>query len=176
MTDPSNASTTESGNHAPDFETREVDLQQRLAFLDLTDTDAQRLRELVPKLRSSKTRIVENIFEYLMGFEETADMLQEPAQLARLKQFVSEYLISMLEARWDKKYLQSRQRAGQAHAESGVTPEYFLGTYYQFILHSFRILAGEFGDEVEVFVEQILPLRLSRSLRRSPWPKRPRTL
>ena len=109
------------------------DLERRLAFLNLGDEDARRLREQLPVFRQLADEYVSAFYAHLLAHEETARFLREPELVERLKQLQREHFASMFEARWDEDYAERRQRVGDAHARRGVEPQFFLGAYNQFL-------------------------------------------
>ncbi|MCH8045983.1 MAG: hypothetical protein IID44_19895 [Planctomycetes bacterium] len=145
-------------NGKPRVDDHQVDLDTWLAFLEMTDADAKKLRQLAPKFRSYAEPFVEAFYKHLLSFEETAGFLSDPQQVTRLKTLQKEHLESMFAAEWDEDYLNQRRKVGKAHADNGIEPHLFLGGYNQYIQHSFRYLAEEGSPEVQQFFQQIVPL------------------
>jgi len=141
MTEPETAygAQNEPAPHPP--ETR--DLQRRLAYLDLTEEDHQRLRALSALLKRWAPAFVEQFYEHLFAFEETAAFLRDPALVARLKLAQQSHLESMLEADWDEAYVARRHHVGDVHAQVGINPQMFLGAYNQYLQFCLRKLATD---------------------------------
>lgn len=135
-----------------------VNLQSRMAFLGLEPEDARALRALGPVFEQFAGKFVTAFYEHLFSFEPTAEFLQDPQRLARLKKLQRDYFDSLLQAQWDDDYAAGRQRIGQTHADVGLPPEYFLGAYNLYIQHFFRGYAAQQDESVQRFVEQVLPL------------------
>ena len=146
------------GNGKPRLDDRQVDLHTWLAFLEMTDADAEQLRQLAPKFRGYADRFVDAFYKHLFSFEETARFLSDPEQVTRLKTLQKEHFESMFAAQWDEDYLNQRRKLGETHAHVGIEPHLFLGGYNQYIQHSFRYLAEEGSPEVQEFFQQIAPL------------------
>ena len=135
----------------------ENDLARRLAFLELGDDDARRLRELGPQFSAGAEEFVEQFYRHLLAFDETARFLQTPELVQRLKHLQREHLESLFEGRWDAEFLYRRRRVGQAHAESTIEPLFFLGAYYQFVRYFITgIVARNEGDDADERTEQLL--------------------
>src|SRR5258707_927397 len=93
------------------------EMARRLAFLDLTDSDRQRTRKLVPLYDRYSDDFVEEFYRHLLQFEETAKFLSDPQLVARLKLAQREHLKLMLEADWSEQYLNERRHVGRMHAD-----------------------------------------------------------
>lgn len=134
-----------------------TELDERLAFLEIDESDRARLRELAPLLNSRADAFVETFYRHLFAFEETARFLRDPALVARLKQAQREHLESMLAAEWDEEYVSRRYRVGDAHAQAGISPTIFLGAYNQYLQFCLRELSAQ-RDGPEL-AEQMLSLQ-----------------
>src|SRR6266700_749554 len=99
------------------------DLAQRLAFLELSEADVERLHELKRIYHGHVDQLVETFYQHLFSFEETARLLRDPALVARLKQAQQAHFESMFDAVWNEEYVVRRRRVGDAHALIGVKPQ-----------------------------------------------------
>jgi len=123
-------------------------LENYLAFLKLTEADSARLHELRPLFRSSANLFADTFYAHLLSFEETARFLQDPQTVKQLKELQKLHWESLLEANWDKEFIERRKSVGRTHAERGIEPLFFLGSHFQFIehlLHQFE--AGNFEQD-----------------------------
>lgn len=121
-------------------------LLDRLAYLNLTEADAQRLRGLLDPFERSAEAMVEAFYAHLFRFPNSARFLADPALVERLKQLQREHFQSLFTAHWDEAYAQRRRQVGLTHADMGIDPEMFLGAYNQYVQHCFaRFLAGQPG-------------------------------
>ena len=136
----------------------DVDLKGRLAFLELTEADAQRLRETAPLFEEFADRFVDEFYNHLLRFQETARLLEDPERLMRLKAAQRAHLQSLWEANWSDAYVADRHRIGQAHAEVGLDPQWFLGAYNQYAQHCLRHLVEEAGSDAQHITDRLLPL------------------
>jgi signal transduction histidine kinase len=133
-------------------------LAQRLAFLQMTAEDRQRLRSLAPRLNASSDAFVEQFYRHLFSFRETARFLEDPELVARLKRMQQAHLQSMLEDDVDDDYIAQRRRVGDIHAHVGISPQIFLGAYNQYLQYGLRQLATTPDLAISEFVEQVLSL------------------
>ena len=133
-------------------------LDQQLAFLQLAKADQQRLRSLQPSFAKFSLEFVESFYEHLFEFDETARLLGDSDTVARLKQLQLAHLETMLDAEWDESYVERRHRVGQAHADRGLEPEFFLGAYNQYIQFCFRQYGEQQGFASAAGFEELLSL------------------
>lgn len=140
----------------PDVEARSLDM--RLAYLELSSADQARLRRLSPKFEELSEELVDAFYRHLFSSQESARFLGDPQLVARLKQIQREHFASLLEADWDRSYVERRRRIGQSHAEIGIDPSLFLGAYSQFVQLSFCRLWPVDGARMPPLVEELLSL------------------
>jgi signal transduction histidine kinase len=115
---------------------RQVNLEKRLAYLQLTEEDRTRLRQIAPALQESSDEFVETFYRHLSAFEDTSEFLQDPDLVEQLKLAQQLHLESMLRAEWDKSYVERRHHVGGVHAQVGILPDIFLGAYLQYVKYS----------------------------------------
>lgn len=140
---------------APDVKS---DLPARLAFLQMTAADRQRLRKMAPVLKARSDDFVDAFYRHLFSFEATAQFLRDPELVARLKRLQQSHLESMLEDDLDEAYAERRGRVGDVHAQLGVGPQMFLGAYNQYLQYGLRQLAAQGNKSLAEFAEEILSL------------------
>lgn len=125
------------------------ELQQRLAFLDMTPRDADQLRALAPMFQKHLVEFADAFYGHLFAFEATAKFLRDPARVERLKVMQQAHFESLLEAQWDESYVEGRRQVGHVHAEVGIEPQWFLGAFNQYAQHCFRRFAEAQGHPLE---------------------------
>lgn len=124
----------------------EFDLQRRLAFLGLDQEDGARLRSLLPGFLSAADKFVEGFYHHLLQFEETSAFLIDQRLIERLKKAQRSHLKSLLTAEWNEEFVEQRRRVGEAHADVGIEPQWFLGAYNLYLQHHLSLLAAESED------------------------------
>lgn len=129
-----------------------VDLDRRLAFLQLGTDDAERLRSLREICEPYMAEFIESFYRHLFSFEETARFLRDPELVERLKKAQEAHFESMLDADWNGEYVRHRHRVGDVHALVGIEPQVFLGAYNQYLQFCFRALSEQTaGSPIEHF-------------------------
>ncbi len=133
-------------------------LQWRLAYLQMTQEDAKRLRALLPRFEEYFDEFVEQFYEHLLSFEESRRFLQDPELVQRLKQTQKEHFRSLLQADWGPEYEQRRVQVGYAHAQAGIEPDLYLGAYQFYIQFCFSHFMRNLCPELSPTLEQLISL------------------
>ncbi|HID24482.1 MAG TPA: hypothetical protein EYP14_19075 [Planctomycetaceae bacterium] len=123
----------------------EEDLEERLAFLDLSEEDAERLRACSRRVAARLGEVIQKAFDHLMQFEEPRRLLQDTQAVERLKASQQQLFQLLFAAQWDQVYAERRRDVGRVHAERGVEPQYFLGAYSRIVQELLRVLSSD-GD------------------------------
>ena len=95
-----------------------IEPQRQLEFLQLDESDVQRLRAMADDFEVWADDFVESFYRHLFAFDETAKFLQSPQTVARLKRSQREHLKSMLEAEWNADYYRQRRQVGHCARRS----------------------------------------------------------
>jgi len=103
--------------------------EQRLMFLGLTQQDGQLLQALRPWLEQQVGTVVDAFYAHLLKFPATAELLRDPATIARIKQIQRAYLLRITEGNFDEVYFADRLRIGQAHERVGLSSRWYLLEY-----------------------------------------------
>lgn len=130
------------------------EVQRRLAFLELTKDDAERLRALTPLFEAHAHQFVDHFYRHLFAFPNTAKFLRDERLVQRLKDMQLAHLESMLQANWCDEYVSQRHRVGSVHADTGIEPEFFLGSYQMYLSFYMDVLEKHAaGDARQVTVQ-----------------------
>lgn len=123
------------------------ELDDRLAFLGLTDADRSLLADLAPLLERQADRFVTAFYRHLLSFEETRRLLADPAVTERLLRKQRDYLLSLAGPALDDAYIEERIRIGAVHARIGLGPRYYLGAYALYFSLLAPVIAAECRDD-----------------------------
>lgn len=130
-----------------------IDAQERamrLAFLDFTPEDAERLRELHAFAERHVDDIVAAFYDHLLKFDITREiLLRDPETVERLKQKQRQYFLSLTSGEYGAAYFESRIRVGDAHQRIDLAPPWYLGTYNLYIRLLVPRLIAAFSGEPE---------------------------
>ena len=122
---------------------------QRLAFLEFTTDDAARLCELQPFAERHVVAIVDALYDHLLSFDTARTILHDEETIQRLKQKQREYFLSLTSGEYGEAYFEGRLQVGDIHQQINLAPQWYLGTYSQYIRLLLPRLIAEFGHEPE---------------------------
>jgi signal transduction histidine kinase len=105
------------------------ELEERLAFLGIADTDLRALQTLRPLFERRADTLVTAFYRHLLSFEETRALLKDAEVKRRLLIEQRRYLLSLTEPQIDDAYVADRRRIGETHEQIGLEPRWYLGAY-----------------------------------------------
>jgi signal transduction histidine kinase len=108
---------------------RSPDLEQRIAYLDLSPSDLELLAELRPILEEHAEALVTAFYRHLLTFPATSKLLGNPDVRERLLHVQREYLLSLAGPILDDAFVENRQQIGETHKRVGLEPRWYLGAY-----------------------------------------------
>lgn len=108
-------------------------LDDRLRFLQWDEGDARRLRALAREGAGISAAFVEQLYQHLGEFHETAAILRDSDTVARLKQQQLRYYAGVFNREVDAGYVEDRLHIGQVHERVGLELKWYLGSYRLFL-------------------------------------------
>lgn len=133
---------------------RDIDIARRLEFLGITSEDAERLRSLAPRFENSLEDFAAVFYGHLARFPETAKYINDPLLLQVLKKAQMAHFNRVLASDWSDDYFNHSLQVGKTHADRGIRPELFLGsyrTYFEFCLQKLQV--SQAAEESAAVVE-----------------------
>ncbi|NOY25487.1 MAG: PAS domain S-box protein [Oligoflexia bacterium] len=122
-------------------------MSRRRAFLEFGDDDTACLRDLGQRLAASGDDFVGDFYTHLLGFEETARIVADPAFLQRLRTNLNRYFQQMMSGPYDAAYVGERRHLGAIHHAKGLKPEWVLGAYCWILTWTVQRLAALYTDQ-----------------------------
>ena len=135
------------------------DIEQRLAFLDITAEDIGLLSELRPLFEKCADDFVATFYRHLLAFAPTRQLLRDPAVKERLLLEQRAYLLSLTGPRIDESYMEDRRRIGEAHERVGLEPRWYLGAYSLYFSLLVPLICKEFGEDLESASRAVVALQ-----------------
>ena len=108
---------------------RSPDLEQRIAYLDLSPSDLELLAELRPILEEHAEALVATFYRHLLSFPATRKLLGDREVRERLLHAQREYLLSLAGPTLDEAFVKGRRQIGETHKRVGLEPRWYLGAY-----------------------------------------------
>jgi rsbT co-antagonist protein RsbR len=150
MPDTKLAWTSHDAGH--DVEVDEEEVARRKEFLQFSEADAEILKGLRDEARGYAGPLIDEFYEHLMAFEETAAFFRDPKVLARVKQLQKEYFVRLTEGDYGADYASNRLRIGAIHERVDLAPKWYLGMYAFYLRQvARRLLAAYPGDAERSF-------------------------
>jgi PAS domain S-box-containing protein len=135
----------------------------RKKVFGLGDREVAMIKELGQQLAGKESEIVDDLHDYLRGFDEANHILEDAATAGRLKQHQRQYFSDLLSGNLDDSYVLSRVRAGVAHQNQKLRLRWFFGSfafYLERLLPEVRRIAGEDTQKLSDYYSVLIKLSL----------------
>lgn len=141
----------EVGGIAAEIGIDAAEIEARKAFLELTEADASRLRDIRDKLAAAQHGFADGFYQYLRRLPELAALLPDDATIARLKSAHGRYFESLIEGDYGQAYVDGRLRVGMTHARIGLTPKWYVGAFRKYLSDMLEATWSASGGDFEAF-------------------------
>ncbi|GAB6068132.1 hypothetical protein JCM13664_14510 [Methylothermus subterraneus] len=122
-----------------------AEIQQRMAFLELTEADAALLRQHRKALTRAAGQILDDFYAHLLKFPELQSLLAKSETLGHLKKVQRRYWQTLVSGRYDAQYVADRLKIGAAHQKAGLKLQWYTGAYAWFLSRLAEIVAQKEG-------------------------------
>jgi len=120
------------------------DRELRLRWVQLSEDDGDRIRKAAAYLQPQADNIVKAFYDHSWQFKPFVEKLTEAGSNRQaLEPAQKSYLLNLLDARFDDRYFEFRQRIGETHARLDVKPRWNLGNYATYANLIFPILSSK---------------------------------
>ncbi|NVN99170.1 MAG: phosphate-starvation-inducible PsiE family protein [Geobacteraceae bacterium] len=142
-----------------------VTIQEIKSHYFFTDNDAELLKSLRPLAESTKERMADEFYDYLLGIPETAAFLKDDQIRNRLRATHQHWFTNLFSGNYDNMYHHNLKRVGQAHVRIGLN-NHFVNAAMNVIRHFLIEVLQENYPEVSqrrkyrVAVEKIIDINL----------------
>ena len=126
-------------------------LEERKKFLGIETDDVERVRALDAFADATLDRLIDPLYEHFLKFSETSKLFQSPRHVARVKDAQRRFFRELISAEYDADYLAGRLRVGRTHERIGLTPEWYLGAYGNYVNLLVEPLAEHYKDDPATF-------------------------
>ena len=129
-----------------------AEIETRKAFLELTEADTERLRNIRGKLAAAQNGFADGFYEYLRQLPELAALLPDEATVVRLKGAHGRYFASLTDGDYGAAYVEGRLRVGMTHARIGLTPKWYVGAFRKYLSDMLKAIWTASGDDFTDFL------------------------
>ena len=123
---------------------REIASRQKL--VSLSTEEQALLLAAKPSIAEQVEEIVEEFYAQQLRTPEIADLIGDAETLARLKNFMRQYILTLFDGLFDMEYVLSRLRIGMVHNRIGVSPKLYISGIWNLLdllVGSMRGLPGK---------------------------------
>ncbi len=103
------------------------DFRQMKAWIGLTSSEADKLRQVGPRLQASFPRVVELFYHTLLKDPEAKAVFRDDAQIRRVQDLLNTWIQELFEGRYDEAYFEKRSKIGRTHVRVDL-PQRFVFT------------------------------------------------
>ncbi|MFQ5588865.1 MAG: protoglobin domain-containing protein [Nitrospiria bacterium] len=103
------------------------------AFLEVDEDTCGKIKEVKAVLDPYVVRILDDIYDHLQQFPDTAKLLPNAAEIKRLKDAQRGYFNQLMSGQYDLEYVKGVVRVGLAHVRVNLEPEWYMGTYSKYL-------------------------------------------
>lgn len=125
----------------------DAELRARRAFFEITDEDLQRLAALRPIAERHAHDLIEELYQLILGHDETRAMFLDEAQVRRVKKLQQAYFLGLFAGRCDLAYVEDRARVGSTHERIGMGLRWYVGAYSRYLRVLFEHLRRDLPPE-----------------------------
>lgn len=113
--------------------TREIEARKK--FLEFTEEDARRLRDLAPIAEAYAGPVIDEFYRHLLSFDVGRDYFGDPAVLQRVKEAQRQYFLDLTRGDYGPRYAAGRRRIGEVHERVGLPMDAYLGMFAFYLRH-----------------------------------------
>ena len=121
------------------------ELTTRLDFVGYTADKRAILAQASDTIQAALAPALDRLYTQIAAHPETARMFSGPSHTARAKQLQSEHWAHLSGAAFDADYVERVKRIGARHAQIGLTPQWYIGSYaiiLDSMIESFAAMGG----------------------------------
>ena len=103
------------------------DFRQMKAWIGLTPSEADQLRQVGPRLQASFPGVVELFYRTLLKDPQAKAVFRDDAQIHRVQELLNIWMQELFEGRYDEAYFEKRSKIGRTHVRVDL-PQRFVFT------------------------------------------------
>ncbi|ASJ55222.1 hypothetical protein BP422_17710 [Brevibacillus formosus] len=126
-------------------------LQGKVHFLQMNQTDLDRLKQIEPLLTEHLEAITERHYHMLRQYSHLMQIIEKHTTVDGLAVTFRHYLQSLPHAKLDDAYIAGRKKIGEVHSKIGLAPEWYTGSYlrvYEYLIPAIVNVLDQLAKEV----------------------------
>jgi signal transduction histidine kinase len=104
-----------------------------LQYIGITEPELLILYQMRPAVDANSGRFLKTFYDHLLAFEGTRVFLKDEATIQRLLKAQRDYLLRMLDAKFDDEYYKHRCLIGTTHFKLGLDFRWYIGAYVLYL-------------------------------------------
>ncbi len=128
------------------------EIQQRMAFLEITDRDAALLHHYRRHFTGACYQIIQAFYTHLSQFPPSQSLLTKPGAIANLSKIQRRYWQRFFSGRYDASYVSDRLKIGTSHYKVGLELKWYSSSYAWFLV---KLTESAFHQETLALAEKI---------------------
>ncbi len=135
------------------------------AHYKFTEEEAQILQNLQPRMKKLANKFIDEFYDYIWGFGETADFLKNKDIIAHHRKKIEEWFINLFCGKYDMPYFMYLYKIGGVHVKIGL-PTHYVNSAFTFVrTFVLQNIEEEFKDKEQhvkeiIAVEKIIDMNL----------------
>ena len=121
----------------------ERELASRRSFFEIGDDDLARLRTLRPIAEKHVDKVVDGLYQLLLGHPESRGFFADQATVGHVKSLQRKYFLGLFSGSCDLAYVEDRLKVGAAHERIGLAPKWYIGAYAKYKRLLFETIFAE---------------------------------
>jgi rsbT co-antagonist protein RsbR len=138
-----------SGNPVTGMGVDEDERRLRLAFMEFTEEDEARIRELDTLFAQHVDQVADQFYGHLLKFDGPRAFLRDETLLQRLKQLQKTYFRRLTQGNYDGEYFEDRLRVGLTHERVHLDPLYYIGAFNLYFRMSTALIFKHYQAQPE---------------------------
>lgn len=109
--------------------TTQIDISERLGFIQLDADAAQALRDIAPIVREALPGVLTEFYKHISSWSQVQSLFRGDAMVNMAKNKQIEHWGVILRGDFGREYVDSVRRIGQTHARIGLEPRWYIAGY-----------------------------------------------
>ncbi|USG66275.1 methyl-accepting chemotaxis protein [Brevibacillus ruminantium] len=146
-------------SHSTNITQVEDHIQERLAFMGITQDTLDAIREASHVIAPHKSEMIDQFYASITSVEHLQQLIQINSTVDRLRKTMVRYLDQFLQARIDHEYVMNRVTIGQVHSRIHLTAEHFISAHHLLIQAMTSILMEKWHHRPDQMMRAVLAVQ-----------------
>ena len=131
------------------------EIERRLEYLRITNEDKTAVVELKPVIAKEVDYLVNEFYQEMIYYDEVSRIIGDVESLARLKNYLRQYILDIFDGDYTAEYVQTRLRIGLVHKRIGVPPKLYILAVHVLMNILRKHLIGDANNNCQLCYQRI---------------------